>query len=200
MNKILLGALIAVVAIGVVASVVIYSGIYNVAASEPHSVPFFRLLETARIRSIESHAKGIVPPGDLAKPERLVAGVSHYAEHCANCHGAPGVEPDDMAEGMYPKPPKLADVSKRLSPAELFWILKNGIKMTGMPSWGDHSDDDLWNTVAFLQKLPGMSPDAYHGLTEEAEAAGGHHMHGGMDMPMPAGSDKPAPADHDEHH
>ncbi len=198
MNKILLGAAIAIVVIGGAAGLIIYSGIYNVAASEPHSGPVFRLLETARLRSIVNHARAVVPPADLARPERLVAGVSHYSEHCANCHGAPGVEPDDMADGMYPKPPKLTDVSKRLSPAELFWTLKNGIKMTGMPSWGDHSDDDLWNTVAFLEKLPGMSPDAYHGLTEQAEAAGGHHVHGGMEMPMPEGSGKPAPPDHGE--
>jgi len=192
-NGILFGAVIAVVAIGGGAGLVLYSGAYNVAASEPHSGPVFRLMETARLRSIQNHAKGIEPPANLGKPERLVAGVSHYAEHCAGCHGAPGVESDDMAEGMYPKPPNLTDVSKRLSSAELFWILKNGIKMTGMPSWGDHSEDDLWNIVAFLEKLPGMSPDAYHGLTEQAEAAGGHHVHGGMDMPMP--ESKPAPTD-----
>ena len=185
MNRIIVGALIAVTAIGAVGVTVVYSGAYNVAASEPHSGPVFWLLETARVRSIKAHAKGILPPGDLTRQERIDAGASHYTEHCAACHSAPGVQADDMAEGMYPKPPSLTDATKRYTPGELFWILKNGIKMTGMPSWGDHSDEDLWNAVAFLEKLPGMSPGEYQKLKSAAEAAGGHQVHGGMEMPMP---------------
>lgn len=90
-----------------------------------------------------------------------------------------------MAEGMYPKPPVLNDVAQRYTPGELFWILKHGIKMSGMPSWADHGDDDLWNIVAFLEKLPGMNSSTYQALVARAEAAGGHHMHHDMDMPMP---------------
>lgn len=196
MNRIILGGLLAAGAAIVAAGAVIYSGGYNVAASEPHASPTIWLLETARVRSIRAHAKGIASPGDLAKLGRVVSGAAHYSEHCANCHGGPGVEADDMADGMYPKPPSLTEVSKRFAPGELFWILKNGIKMTGMPAWGDHSDDDLWNAVAFLEKLPGMTPEEYRHLKVEAEAAGGHHVHGGMEMPMPNGPDASSQADH----
>jgi mono/diheme cytochrome c family protein len=178
LNRIALGGLLFAGVATLAGGTVIYSGVYDVAASEPHWTPTLWLLETARLRSIKAHAKGIVPPCDLAKPERLVAGTSHYSEHCASCHGGPGVDPDDMAGGMYPKPPSLTDVSKRFSPEELFWILKNGIKMTGMPAWADHSDDELWNAVAFLERLPGMTPDEYQGLKAATEAAGGHHVHG----------------------
>jgi mono/diheme cytochrome c family protein len=182
-SRIVLGIAVAVTVAVAAGGATIYSGFYNVGASTPHWAPTLWLLETARLHSIKAHAHGIEPPGDLAKTERIVAGASHYAGHCANCHAAPGSEADDMAEGMYPKPPSLTDVSKRFAPGELYWILKNGIKMTGMPSWGDHSDDDLWNAVAFLEALPGMTPDAYQRLKSAAEAAGGHHMHGGMEMP-----------------
>jgi mono/diheme cytochrome c family protein len=170
---------------------VIYLGVYNVAASEPHWPATRWLIETVRVRSIKAHAAGIVAPADLGTQTRIVAGTSHFSDHCVVCHAGPGVEADDMAEGMYPKPPALADAAKQYTPGELFWILKNGIKMTAMPSWGDHSDDDLWNTVAFIEKLPGMTHEEYGTLTAAAEAAGGHHMHGSGEMIMP-GHNMPA--------
>jgi mono/diheme cytochrome c family protein len=199
LNRILLGALAVIGAALVAGGASVYSGAYNVAASEPHWAPTLWLLETARVRSIKAHASGIAPPGHLAKPERVVAGVSHYAEHCSNCHGGPGVEPDDMAEGMYPKPPRLTNASRSFTPGELFWILKNGIKMTGMPAWGDHSDDDLWNTVAFLEKLPSMTPDEYQKLRAAADAAGGHHIHQGMEMQEEKSSDRTDHSGYDNH-
>jgi mono/diheme cytochrome c family protein len=167
---------------------VVYSGAYNVAATDAHWSATHWVFETARMRSIKARAAGIVPPSDLDNEARIVAGTSHFAEHCAMCHSAPGVEAQDLAEGMYPKPPTLTEAARRYTPGELFWILKNGIKMTGMPSWRDHGDDDLWNTVAFMQKLPGMTAQDYGKLVMASMAAGGHRMHGaamdhrGMDM------------------
>jgi mono/diheme cytochrome c family protein len=61
------------------------------------------------------------------------------------------------------------------TPPELFWILKHGIKMTGMPSWGDHGDDELWAVVAFLQKLPSMTKEDYAKLVIASLAQGSHH-------------------------
>lgn len=160
----------------------IYSGVFDVAASDPHWAVTAWVLETARSRSIEVHAARIKPPADLADHAKVAAGASHFSDHCAVCHSAPGVEASDMAEGMYPKPPHLADAAVRRSPAELFWILKNGIKMSGMPAWGDHGDDDLWNIVAFLEQLPKLSPQGYDQLVTESMAAGGHMMHGSGHM------------------
>jgi mono/diheme cytochrome c family protein len=180
---------------------IIYSGAYNVAATAPHWPATRWLIETARVRSIKAHAGGIVPPTDLGSQARVVAGTSHFSEHCIVCHAGPGVEADDMADGMYPRPPALTHVSGQYSPGELFWILKNGIKMTAMPSWGDHSDDDLWDTVAFLEKLPGMTHEEYEALMTAAEAAGGHHKHGvgAMDMPGHEMPETNSHADHDSH-
>jgi mono/diheme cytochrome c family protein len=105
------------------------------------------LLDTVRARSIEAHSTGIqVPPG-LDDPAKVLIGVDHYAAHCAVCHGAPGVPKGEIAQGLHPQPPDLAKTAARFIPAELFWILKYGIKMTGMPARRDHSDDELWASV-----------------------------------------------------
>ena len=77
--------------------------------------------------------------------------------------------------GFIRQPPDLAKAAPLYSPAELFWIVKHGIKMTGMPAWTDHSDDELWATVAFVEKLPGMSEQDYAGLVMASMAHGGHH-------------------------
>lgn len=152
----------------------VYSGLFDVAATAPHWPLTSWLLNTARIRSVEAHAAGIeVPPGFDA-PDKTAIGIDHFAAHCAVCHGAPGVPRGAIAKGMYPLPPDLAAAVKQYSPAELFWILKHGIKMSGMPAWADHSDDELWATVGFIKQLPGMSEQDYAKQLMAALAHGGH--------------------------
>jgi mono/diheme cytochrome c family protein len=153
----------------------VYSGVYHVGATDRHWNLTYWLLETARSRSIASHAAGIPVPQGLDDHDKIVIGTEHFAAHCAVCHGAPGVPKGDIATGLYPEPPNLAGAAKQFTPAELFWILKNGIKMSGMPSWSDHSDAELWATVAFLEQLPGMSEQDYGKLVMASIAHGGHH-------------------------
>lgn len=162
----------------------VYSGVFNVAATDPHWPISYWVMETARARSIQRHAKGIVPPAGFDEQAKVVPAVSHFSAHCAVCHGAPGAEKGEFAGGMYPPPPDLTEVSKRYTPGELFWILKNGIKMSGMPAMADDGDDMLWATVGFLEKLPGMSADDYNDLWMASQAQGGHDMShmGGMSM------------------
>src|SRR3954449_11089180 len=126
-------------------------------ATAPHldSTLTQQILDTVKTRSIKAQAAGITVPADLDNPDRLVIGVEHFAAHCAVCHGGPGVPKGDIGKGLYPAPPDLAVAAHRYTAPELFWIIKNGIKMTGMPSWADHSDEEIWATVAFLQKLGG---------------------------------------------
>lgn len=175
-----------VLAAAAAGAAVIYSGTYNVAATDPHWDATYRMLETARVRSIKAHAAGIVVPAGLDDQAKIAAAAGHFSAHCAVCHGGPGIDRGDFAAGMYPQPPDLTNVSKRYTPAELFWILKHGIKMSGMPSMADDGDDMLWATVGFLEKLPGMTPDQYNDLWMEAQAesGGGHGMAnmGGMNM------------------
>ena len=156
----------------------IYSGVFNVAATDPHWSLTQVVIEVARVRSIKARATGTAPPVNLADHKRVVAGAAHFAEHCAFCHSAPGVQSGELANGIYPQPPVLTDSAKEWSPSELFWIVRNGIKMSGMPSWPGYSDDDLWNIIALLQKLPGISEQDYGNLVKEASARG-HPTRGG---------------------
>ncbi|MDQ2804993.1 MAG: cytochrome c [Pseudomonadota bacterium] len=186
--KLILGTIIAVALVAVLGGIAfIYSGRYDVAATRPHWPVVYTMLDTARIRSIKVHAAGITPPPDLESPARIVLGAGHFASHCALCHAAPGVAADDLAHGMYPRPPALTDARQRFTARELFWIVQHGIKMSGMPSWADHTDAELWGTVAFMRALPGMTPASYKALVAQADAAGGRHMPG---MAMPGISNK----------
>jgi mono/diheme cytochrome c family protein len=175
----------------------IYSGAYYIGADQPHWAVTSWLFEQARTRSIRFHARDIAVPAGLDDPARIVAGVTHFAEHCVLCHGAPGVERGDIAEGLSPRPPSLADAARFYTPAELFWIVKHGIRMTGMPAWGDHSDDELWATVAFLKDLTELSAQDYAKLIAASQAQGEHHHEGHEAQPQPGMVQPPGTLDHD---
>ncbi len=163
---------IAVLGIVAAGALVVFSGFYNVAADVPHTQPVYWLMQTSRDRSIEVHAANIVAPDDLADPERVSSGAGLYAEMCSRCHLAPGMERTEISRGLYPRAPELRR-GVDLTPAEEFWVVKHGIKMTGMPAWGvTHSDKLLWDVVAFLQKLPDLTPDQYRALVKSAPSHG----------------------------
>jgi mono/diheme cytochrome c family protein len=168
------------------AAAFVYSGVFNVAAAEPHSPFVYSVLETARIRSIKAHAAGIVVPSGYDTEPKIVGAVGHFVAHGATCHGAPGTKPADFATGMNPRPPNLTHVKEKYTSAELFWILKNGIKMTGMPSMADDGDPMLWATVAMLEQLPSMTEEDFNDLWMQAQAQAKGGRHGmsmdGMDM------------------
>jgi mono/diheme cytochrome c family protein len=159
------GTLLAVIG---VAALVLYSGVYNVAADVPHTQTVYRLMDAVRERSIASHAKDVAVPGDLADATRIAAGAGLYAEMCSLCHLAPGMKRTEISRGLYPRAPELRRGTE-LKPAEEFWVVKHGIKMTAMPAWGlTHSDDLLWDLVAFLRKLTELTPDEYEALVRSA--------------------------------
>jgi mono/diheme cytochrome c family protein len=175
----------------------IYLGAYDIGADAPHWGLISQIFETARFRSIKAHAAGVTAPVGLDDQARILIGTEHFADHCAVCHGAPGVPKGEIAEGLYPQPPDLAVTSIRYSAAELFWIVKHGVKMTGMPAWGDHTDDELWATVAFIEKLPGMTEQDYAKLLAASRSQGGHHYQGHEAQPQPGTTSSPSAADHD---
>ncbi|HML93005.1 cytochrome c [Methyloceanibacter sp.] len=154
-------------AIGAAASA-IYWGLYNVAADVPHSQSVFRLLEVVRDRSIAVRAAHVEVPTNLSDSERVALGAGQYAEMCSSCHLAPGMKRTEISRGLYPRAPELRRGS-RSTPGEDFWVVKHGIKATGMPAWGvTHNDELLWNIVAFLRKLPDLSSDEYQALVKSA--------------------------------
>lgn len=174
MRRILLVAVAVLVALAAVGALIVGTGIYNVAADEPHTSLVFRALETTRERSIAVRADEInVPPLDDAAMVRRGAG--NYDAMCVGCHLAPGKSDSELKAGLYPTPPDLTKHT-RLEPAEAFWVIKHGIKSTGMPAWGKSMNDPyIWDLVAFVRALPSLSAEQY---TAEVEASEGH-SHGG---------------------
>jgi mono/diheme cytochrome c family protein len=157
----------------------IFSGKYDVAATSEDPAIVRWVLQTTREESIDRRVAEIVPPADtvLNDPATIREGFEHYNEMCVVCHGAPGVEAGEAREGLNPRPPLLVDQDEDLSPAEAFWIVKHGIKMTGMPAWGPtHSDDKIWAIVAFVKKLPALSAADYRAMQQQlVESGAGHH-------------------------
>jgi mono/diheme cytochrome c family protein len=139
----------------------IYSGIYQIAASEPHILPFRWAVQTLSRRSIERHAADVVAPS-LRRPDLIQRGVVVYQQQCLICHGAPGVERPLIGRGMNPNPPRLAVDAVDWSDGEIYWIIRHGIKMGGMPAFiYGLSDDDIWATTAFVRRLPELSEEEY---------------------------------------
>jgi len=157
-----------IVAVAGIAGALIYGGFYNVAADRPHTRFVYWLADTVRDRSVETRAAGIKKPSNLEDPQRISAGAGLYAEMCSGCHLAPGMEKTEISQGLYPRAPELAQGTD-LTPAEEFWTIKHGIKMSGMAAWGKtHNDTLIWDMVAFLQKLPALSPAQYKAAVKSA--------------------------------
>jgi mono/diheme cytochrome c family protein len=152
-----IGVLAIVVAVG--AAIFFFGGFFNVAASEPDPGIVNWALIKVRMASIAHHAN-VNSPINLEDTSIVQAGAKAFAARgCANCHGAPGVTWQKFSEGLQPDPPDLKDVVKEREPAQLFWVVKHGIKMTGMPSFGAIGADDkeVWSIVAFIKKIPNVS-------------------------------------------
>jgi mono/diheme cytochrome c family protein len=126
------------------------------------------LIETVRNQSVAVRARDIIVPNDLDDANRISRGAGQYADMCSSCHLAPGMKRTEVSRGLYPRAPELRRATG-LTPAELFWITKHGIKMTGMPAWGvTHDDELLWDVVAFVRKLPELTPEQYQALVKAA--------------------------------
>jgi len=125
------------------------------------------VLNTTSNNSIESRSNDISVP-DLNDPVMIGEGFEHYNEMCVSCHGAPGHEQTELSEGLNPPAPNLVKAANFIDAKEMFWITKNGIKMTGMPAWGKtHSDEKIWAIVAFMKKLPEMKTEEYEKLVDK---------------------------------
>ena len=171
------------------AAIGVYAGLYNIAADVPHTQPVYWLLETVRDRSIAARSRNIIVPDSLDDANRISRGAGQYAEMCSVCHLAPGMKRTEISRGLYPRAPELRRKTD-LTPAKQFWIIKHGVKMTGMPAWGvTHDDEMLWDVVALLRKLPELTPEQYETLVKNApkheelmhEMDGGHEQNGQHD-------------------
>ena len=149
------------------AGIFIGSGVYNPGADSPHWKITYTLMQAARERSVEHHASAIALPTNLDDPDVILKGAGQYAAMCTSCHLAPGMQDTELRPGLYPKPPNLSKGS--VDPREAFWVIKHGLKMSAMPAWGmSHDDPTIWSMVAFLKKLPSMTPAQYKEMVAKA--------------------------------
>ena len=170
-----------VLAVG--AGAFVYSGVYNVGADDQHTKPVLAVMQSLREQSIRARSKDITVP-DLNDEQLILKGAGQYAAMCTGCHLKPGMQDSEIRPGLYPQPPNLSQV--RVDPKAAFWVVKHGIKMSAMPAWGgSHDDATMWSMVAFLQKLPDMTPQQYKDMVARAPAhhdmdGEGGHSHGGF--------------------
>ena len=173
------------------AGIFAYAGIYNIGADAPHSKAVYMALQSVRDRAIRHHSRDIVVPKNLRDPQRIATGAGLYTEMCSGCHLGPGVEPSEISQGLYPPAPQLSK-GMEYSPAQQFWIIKHGVKLSAMPAWGrTHSDELIWDMVAFVRSLPTMSAAQY-----QAAIASAPEDHDAMMADMPGMAGKMKAPDH----
>jgi mono/diheme cytochrome c family protein len=175
--KILAWFLVFCTALAGAAAAFIASGIYEIGADRPHWEETEKVIAQLRDHAIERHAAGIDVP-NLDDPAMIRRGARRYAEMCTTCHLTPGMRSTELREGLYPQPPDLARRGAN-DPAEAFWVIKHGLKMTAMPAWGrSHDDAAIWEMVAFLRQLPQLDEagfEAMAGMAGNEGHGGGHH-------------------------
>jgi mono/diheme cytochrome c family protein len=164
-NKVFL-TVIAVLLLGALgAALFVASGIYNIGADDHHTKAVLALITQLRDRSIEARLASVKPQLE-ATPAMIKSGAEHYAALCVGCHLAPGATKSDLRTGLYPHPPNLAQEDIQES-RRAFWIIKHGIKMSAMPAWGKTLEDDaIWDVVAFVRKMPSLTPEDYQQLAQ----------------------------------
>ncbi|HLH01017.1 MAG TPA: c-type cytochrome [Bryobacteraceae bacterium] len=146
-----------------------FSGIYPIAADKPHFYPVRRLLKITRTRSVQLHSRGIQVP-NLNQRQLVLNGFVLFRKNCQTCHGAPGIPADQVGLGINPKPPRLITANTDWTDAQLYWIVSHGLKMSGMPAFSPRlSDSDRWGIVAFMRRLPTISPADYQQLMAAAD-------------------------------
>ena len=159
-------AALAGAAVGVV---VLKSGVYPIGATTQHFQLVHSVLEEGMRASVHRHSRKVVVP-PLDSPAQLRRGAALYSANCAHCHGGPGFAQSDWGKSMQPLPGPLVDATRRWETAEIYWITRNGIKMSGMPAWEYRlTEEELWSVVSFVRQLPTLSAPEYAALTAQGE-------------------------------
>ena len=153
------------------AAAFVYSGVYDVSATKEHLAPVYWLMERTMRRSVSVRADERTMTDSA--PQALSGGFRQYQARCVQCHGAPGIAPEEFALGMNPVPGYLVPTARNWSAAEIHWVVKHGIKMTGMPAWEYRmSEDEILQVVAFVKhRLPNLSAQQYRDLAKALSAA-----------------------------
>ena len=177
MIKILLVVLVVLLVAGGVGAFLVHTGRLPIAATTPPDL-VDRIAMTAKFEAVRRGGNGlqVTLPTDAAS---LAEGREHYVENCLPCHGAPGVKRAEFAQGMNPTPPDIDGALQTYTDAQLFWVIKNGIRATGMPAFGvNHKDDEIAAIAAFVRHTPKLSPDERKALAAAVPREDHHHESG----------------------
>lgn len=163
--RVLVGFILCLVILIIGGIIYIYSGMYDISATNRDEGISRWIFESTMENSVQHHARNIEIPS-LDDSTMILKGYVHYSRMCG-CHGSPGRE---INRRFNPEPPDLHKTAREWEPNELFWIVKNGIKMSGMPSFSERSsDEEIWETVAFLRVLPKLTPAEYKYMDDKAK-------------------------------
>lgn len=134
-----------------------------------------RMARYARKIATPADAKELKNPFPETEANRAEAR-EHFVEHCSICHGIDGRGDTVIGHNLYPKVPPMTDAdTQQLTDGELFYIISNGVRFTGMPAWGrEDSPESIWALVAFIRQLPKLSPEEIKRMQEMAEGMGTH--------------------------
>ena len=161
-----MGGLAILVVIG--AAVFFFGGFYDVAARDKDPAAVAWALGRIRDAAVTRSAENLRAPQDFEDSAQAVAGARAFAARgCANCHGAPGVKWAKYSEGLNPDPPNLKESAGELTARQIFWTVRNGLRMTAMPSFGaiGASDEEIWSIAAFVKHLPTVTEENYRQWT-----------------------------------
>lgn len=174
--RFLSGVVFGILLVAAGAAAILYTGSFNTSAEKPPGRMEKKIATFALNKSVERRAPNRKNPLP-ATPENLRGGLAHFRENCVICHGAPGVDPGEIGQGLNPGAPDLTlpRVQARTD-GQLYWLVDEGIKMTGMPAFGPtHDENEIWQIVAFLRHLPEITPEETAQLKGEKGEAEHHH-------------------------
>lgn len=186
--KLILTTILTLLLAALAVVVISYSGLINISAVDEESGALHWLLHNTYENSVAAAAKDVTMDADLSDEALILRGAQNYQQMCSGCHTAPGEEPTVISQGLNPAAPDLNRIARNRTPEESFWVIKNGVKMSGMPALGPtHEDSELWALVAFIENMKGASAGEYAALAdqarEQAPADDGHdHRHGNESM------------------
>jgi mono/diheme cytochrome c family protein len=159
------------------------------------------LARRARTLAIPRSAREMRSPVPLT-PEVLAAGREHFADHCAICHANDGSGDTEVGRSLYPRAPDMRQpATQSLPDGELFYIIENGVRLTGMPAWGSHEGtDDSWHLVHFIRHLPKLTPAELEEMKRLNPKAPDERQEEEQRRSPASGSDRPPTPTHQHKH
>jgi len=174
-------AVITIAVLLIIAVVVVYAAVARGGLSaEERPGAIERSIARRLVRlAVPSDAKQQTNPF-ASKAETWREAADHFQDHCAVCHGADGRGRTDIGQYMYPQVPDLADpVVQQMTDGDLFYIIQNGVRWTGMPGWKkEHSADETWKLVSFVRRVPSLTANDLESMGHEKSEGESHHHQG----------------------